>query len=248
MITGTSHFHQNLPKTLRLNGDSVESILLAEYGGIFATHATAPDRVIFADDEDVERFQQRLSVKESNIGGFAMKLQSPAMDALTEAINEAQLAGLTISPRSADSAARSYSDTISLWASRVEPALEHWVARGRIDAREAAAIRIRSPREQVEEIFRLEKDGLYFAKDLSKSIIYSVAPPGASQHLSMLAFDVSEFADKRIRNILADHGWYQTVVSDLPHFTYLGRSSEELADLGLRRVDYNEQEFWVPDV
>jgi hypothetical protein len=100
----------------------------------------------------------------------------------------------------------------------------------------------------VPEIFALEEKGIYFAKDLSKSIIYSVAPPGASQHLAMLAFDVAEFADPEIRRLLADHYWYQTVASDLPHFTYLGVAEEELPGLGLEKVEISGFSFWIPGV
>ncbi|HMJ08621.1 MAG TPA: hypothetical protein VK468_06430, partial [Pyrinomonadaceae bacterium] len=83
---------------------------------------------------------------------------------------------------------------------------------------------------------------------LSKSIIYSVAPPGASQHLSMLAFDVKEFDAEDVRVTLAKHRWFQTVTSDLPHFTYLGVAESELAGLGLKRVEHAGRPFWVPDI
>ena len=97
-------------------------------------------------------------------------------------------------------------------------------------------------------VLELEENGLYFAKDLSKSIIYSVAPPGTSQHLSMLALDVAEFDDKDVRALLIEHKWFQTVVSDLPHFTYLGVREDELADLGLKKVLSCHRTFWLPDV
>ena len=241
-------FYQKLPQNLQLSGSDVESILLREYGGIFVTSATPPDRVIFADDEDVKRFQGRLDVSAAEIGGHTMMLQEAAMDNLLAAIQEANTDGISITPRAADSAARSYSDTIELWATRVDPALDHWSAQGRIDLDEVERIRSLSPFAQVAEVFRHEAEGIYFAKDLSKSVIYSVAPPGASQHLSLLAFDVTEFNQRRVREILAGHGWYQTVVSDLPHFTYLGRRRDELPAYGLKIVEYNEQEFWVPDI
>jgi hypothetical protein len=137
---------------------------------------------------------------------------------------------------------------VELWASRVEPALDHWLATGRITDDQAVSIRDLEPFEQVPVVFELEKEGIWFAKDLSKSIIYSVAPPGASQHLSMLAFDIAEFDDPAVRNILAKNGWYQTVVSDLPHFTYLGIDREELPDRGLKNIEYRDREFWVPDL
>ena len=105
-----------------------------------------------------------------------------------------------------------------------------------------------SPFEQVPVVLTLEEDGIYFAKDLSKSIIYSVAPPGTSQHLAMLAFDVNEFNDQQVRSILARHRWYQTVVSDLPHFTFLGVDEAELPSLGLKRTVSGDRHFWVPDI
>ena len=94
----------------------------------------------------------------------------------------------------------------------------------------------------------MEAEGIYFAKDLSKSVIYSVAPPGASQHLSLLALDVAEFNDPNVRRILSKHRWYQTVVSDLPHFTFLGISEDELPKLGLKIVTNDDREFWIPDL
>ncbi len=93
-----------------------------------------------------------------------------------------------------------------------------------------------------------ESKGLYFSKDLSKSILFSVAAPGASQHIFMLALDVEQFANKNVREILADHGWFQTVLSDLPHFTYLGVKESELPALGLKKVTHGGQIFWIPNI
>jgi len=112
----------------------------------------------------------------------------------------------------------------------------------------ADLIRSLSPYEQVAKVFELEEKAIYFSKDLSKSIIYSVAPPGASQHLSLLAFDVAEYEDPVVRRILAKHFWYQTVVSDLPHFTYLGVEASKLDRLGLRVVENVGREFRVPNI
>ena len=68
----------------------------------------------------------------------------------------------------------------------------------------------------------------------------------------MLAFDVAEYADPAVRALLPRHGWHQTVVSDLPHFTYLGAPESALPDLGLRpetlRIDEQNYRFWVPDL
>jgi hypothetical protein len=64
----------------------------------------------------------------------------------------------------------------------------------------------------------------------------------------MLAFDATEYRDPRARRLLARHGWFQTVLSDLPHFTYLGLDEEELPARGLRRIGLDGQEFWIPDL
>ncbi|HEX8736765.1 MAG TPA: hypothetical protein VF721_15645, partial [Pyrinomonadaceae bacterium] len=147
-----------------------------------------------------------------------------------------------------DSARRSYTQTVELWASRVNPALTHWVGKGKISPQEAERIKALSPTAQVAEVLRLEEQGIYFSKDLSKSILYSVAAPGTSQHLSLLALDVEQFANPNVREILARHGWFQTVQSDLPHFTYLGLKETELPASGLKAVFFNGQKFWIPNL
>jgi hypothetical protein len=75
-----------------------------------------------------------------------------------------------------------------------------------------------------------------------------VAAPGASQHIFMVALDVEQFANKAVRDILAAHGWFQTVKSDMPHFTYLGVKETELPALGLKREFSGGQKFWIPNV
>jgi hypothetical protein len=79
-------------------------------------------------------------------------------------------------------------------------------------------------------------------------VLYSIAAPGTSQHIAMLAFDANEFLDGRVRELFAANGWFQTVLSDLPHFTYLGLAEAELPARGLKRADVNGQTFWIPDV
>src|SRR5882762_1676604 len=102
--------------------------------------------------------------------------------------------------------------------------------------------------QQVAEVLELEHSGIYFSKDLSKSILYSIAAPGTSQHIAMLAFDVNEFDNPRVREILAKHGWFQTVLSDLPHFTFLGLKEKDLPKHGLKRMEVDGQTFWIPNV
>ncbi|HKX83459.1 MAG TPA: hypothetical protein VJL58_04495 [Pyrinomonadaceae bacterium] len=245
--TAISGFYNRLPADMNLSG-TVEERLLPEYGAVFVTQAVPPPTIVFENEAAVSSFQDTLEIGYANIGGFDLELQKPAMNALLAAAAEASDEGLSISPRGADSARRNYLGTVELWASRVEPALDHWLAAERISAEQAANIRSLSPFGQVPEVFKLEREGIWFAKDLSKSIIYSVAPPGTSQHLSMLAFDVAEFDQPQVREILAKHGWYQTVVSDLPHFTFLGMNEGELSNSGLKQIAHLEREFWIPDI
>lgn len=243
-------FLKNLPKGFVLPTTDAGRLLFREYGAVFLARngAKPPRKVIFEGEWDVLEFQSSLKRSSQNIGGYRLELQSAAMAALTEAIEEARQVGLSITPRGSDSARRGYEQTVALWASRVNPGLAYWVGKRRMTPAEAKRIQAMSTFEQVTEILRLERQGIYFAKDLSKSIIYSVAPPGGSQHLSMLALDVKEFADSRVRVILANHGWFQTVVSDLPHFTFLGMKETELSERGLKLVISGGNRYWIPDL
>jgi hypothetical protein len=243
-------FIQNLPKDFEMPTDDAGRLLLTEYGAVFVARGGVkpPNKVVFRDEEDVSAFQERVGSKSTKIGTTTVTLQPAALDALVDAGKKARSQGLSISPRGADSARRGYGQTVSLWASRVNPGLVHWQSKGKITKQQADEIRALSAFEQVPIILGLEKQGIYFAKDLSKSIIYSVAPPGSSQHLAMLAFDVAEFNDSRVRAILNEHGWFQTVVSDLPHFTFLGVPENQLPGLGLKRVMNSGRTFWVPEL
>lgn len=242
-------FTANLPSGFAQPQGEVEKKLLGEYGAMFvAKGVTVPTRIVFKDEAEVSAFQSRLQIGTETVDGKQLELQKAAMDDLKNAIAEAKSQRLSISPRDVDSARRSYDETVGLWRSRVEPALKHWVGSGKISQAEADRISAMSPFEQVPEVLKLEEKGIYFAKDFSKSIIYSVAPPGTSQHLSMLALDVKEFDDEKVRSILAKHRWYQTVASDLPHFTYLGVDESELPGLGLKKVNTDGRVFWIPGI
>lgn len=243
-------FTANLPVNFTMPSDSVGQKLLREYGSVFVARGGVipPNKVVFRDEAEVSAFQATLKTEPEPIGGFQMELQTAAMVALQKAIKEAESAKLRITPRAADSARRTYGETVGLWASRVDPALKYWVGKGRIKQTDADRIKAMSPFEQVSDVLKLEESGIYFSKDLSKSIIYSVAPPGTSQHLSMLAFDINEHENVEIRRILSNNGWYQTVVSDLPHFTYLGVSENELPGIGLKMLTDGGRIFWVPNI
>ena len=243
-------FKANLPANFQMPTDEVGLKLLSEYGSMCVAGggATAPNKIFFRDEADVSSFQSGLQKSSENIGGFNIELQTAAMTALKKAIAEAAQAGKKITPRNADAARRSYQQTVENWASRVNPGLDYWVSKGKLNSTEAARIKALAPSEQVPEILKLEQSGVYFSKDFSKSILYSVAAPGSSQHISMLALDVEQYADRSVREILARHGWFQTIQSDLPHFTYLGVPESELSAKGLKAVEVSGQKFWVPNI
>lgn len=243
-------FQGNLPSGFQMPSDDVGNKMLREYGAMFVAKngVTPPNKVVFRDESDVSAFQSGVQSSSENIGGITIQLQTQAMNALKEAINEAKQKNLNIKPRNADSAKRSYGQTVENWASRVNPGLANWVSKGKLPQSEANRIKSLSPVEQIPEIFKLESQGMFFAKDFSKSIIYSVAPPGTSQHISMLALDVEQFDNAAVRQVLANHGWFQTIPSDLPHFTYLGVSENELPNLGLKKVTESGRAFWVPNL
>ncbi|HQR38294.1 MAG TPA: hypothetical protein PLF26_07800 [Blastocatellia bacterium] len=246
--TGSARFSDMLTSVAIDRNDPVQMRVLADYGAMFVAGggAVPPPTVLFTSDAEVSGWQATVDVSRETVGRFSIELQKPAMVALRAAVAEASAAGLSITPRGSDAARRSYAETVSLWKSRVDPALRHWVAAKRITQADAARIRALAPHEQVPEVLELEKKGIWFSTDFSKSILYSVAAPGTSQHLSMLALDVAEFENARVRAILGHHGWFQTVQSDLPHFTYLGVDESELPGRGLKSVTSSGRVFWVP--
>jgi hypothetical protein len=254
-------FYKTLERALRLRGASIEDIcppdnqvarrVLHDYGAMFVgtDRVLPPPLCVFTNEDEVERFQKEAGFTAGTFGDAVIELQPAAMSALIQARDAARAEGLQISPRDgAEGARRSYADTVRLWNSRFLPALDHWTHAGRLSEQQAERLRSLPIHEQVPEVLELEKQGIFFSKDLSKSVLYSIAAPGTSQHIAMLAFDTREFLDRRIREILAQHGWFQTVLSDLPHFTFLGVTEEELPDRGLRSVEVNGQTFWIPDV
>ena len=241
-------FFENLPENFVVPDEPVGRRLLQEYGAVFVARGDVvpPPAVIFENEREVSTFQSSVDKSREVIGGFRIELQAAAMRALKKAASEAVEKKLSITPRGADAARRSYADTVNLWASRVNPALTHWLEKGRLTRAEVSHLKSLSPVAQIPEVLRLEESGIFFSKDFSKTILYSVAAPGASQHLSMLALDVAEHESAAARALLANHGWHQTVVSDLPHFTYLGAAESELPSLGLKKISTGGRDFWIP--
>src|SRR5215213_4903100 len=231
--------------------DAVARRILEEYGAIYVADkkVTPPPVCMFTNEEQVTKFQDDAGFEAEVFGYDEVVLQPAALKQLLKAREEAQKEGLDITPRDgAEAGRRNYEDSVRLWNSRFEPALDYWLSQGRLTAEQVSRLRSLPLAQQIAEVLELEKTGIYFSKDLSKSILYSIAAPGTSQHIAMLAFDVNEFENPRVREILAKHGWFQTVLSDLPHFTFLGLKEKDLPKHGLRSLEINGQVFWIPNV
>ena len=231
--------------------DPVSRRILEEYGAIFVAtkKVTPPPVCVFTTEEQVTKFQDAVGFEAEAFGFDEVELQPEALKSLNKARKDAQKEGLDITPRDgAEAGRRNYEDSVRLWNSRFDPALDYWLSQGRLTQEQVTRLRSLPLSQQVAEVLELEKNGIYFSKDLSKSILYSIAAPGASQHIAMLAFDVNEFDNPRVREIMAKHGWFQTVLSDLPHFTYLGLKEKDLPKNGLRSLEINGQVFWIPNV
>ena len=232
-------------------GDAVARRVLEEYGAIFvaSNKVTPPPVCVFTNEDQVKKFQTTTGYQTEIIGDDNIELQPAAMKALLKAVEDAQEEGLDITPRDgAEGARRSYSDSQRLWDTRFLPALDHWLSQQRLTSADVERLRGLPTHSQIAAVLDLEEQGIFFSKDLSKSILYSIAAPGTSQHIAMLAFDANEFDNPRVREILANHGWFQTVLSDRPHFTYLGLKEKDLPKHGLKRVQAEGQVFWVPNV
>jgi len=232
-------------------GDSVARRVLEDYGAMFIADkkVTPPPVCVFTSEDEVTRFQEAAHYATETIGFDDVQLQPQAMKDLMKAREEAIKEDLDITPRDgAEAARRNYEDSVRLWNTRFLPALDYWLSQQRLTQGQVEQLRGMPLKQQVSAVLELEKSGIYFSKDLSKSVLYSIAAPGTSQHIAMLAFDVNEFENPRVREILAKHGWFQTVLSDLPHFTYLGLKEKDLPKRGLKSVEVNGQTFWIPNV
>ena len=254
-------FYDVLRKTLKKRKLNIESIcpgsdsvarrVLEDYGAMFVAgkKVVPPPVCVFTSEAQVAKFQQAAGFATEAIGEDEIELQPEAMKQLLKARGEANQEGLDITPRGgAEAARRNYEDSMRLWDTRFLPALDYWVGQHRLTSEEATRLRTLAVHDQVAAVLDLEKNEIYFSKDLSKSILYSIAAPGTSQHIAMLALDVTEFQNTRVREILARHGWFQTVLSDLPHFTFLGLKEKDLPKHGLKSVIVDGQTFWIPNV
>ncbi len=245
-IYGTS-----LNKVCPIEIDATAKRIFSEYGAVFVADKAVklPPKCIFSSEAELQDYQVRANPRTVTIGSVEIILQKPALEALLKAQQEAALKNLRISPRGGSLAAkRSLKDTITLWDSRLYPGLIYWIGQRKISEQEANQSEQLEVREQIAKVLEWENKGWFFSRDLTKSILYSVAAPGTSQHNFMLALDVEQFADEEVRKILAENGWFQTVKSDLPHFTYLGVKEKQLLKLGLKSVIFSNQKFWIPNI
>lgn len=76
------------------------------------------------------------------------------------------------------------------------------------------------------------------------AILSIVAPPGASQHLWGLAIDLRVYNEKQ-REVLNQNRWFQTVENDVPHWTYMGLSKEDLPLFGFQNKVNQGITYWV---
>jgi hypothetical protein len=221
--------------------------ILVEYGAAFVGKAKFGRSCYLKDEETVLETQNRLGFSSQTLGGVKIELQTEAMKALLKAVAEAKKQKLDITPNGDASAARrSFKKTVEFWEKRVKPGLNFWVGKGKLTPKQADKIRRMPIFEQIIAILELEEKKIWFSTQFDKSILQSVAAPGASQHNLMLALDVAQFKEARVRRVLAKHGWFQTVASDKPHFTYLGVDEDDLPKLGLHPVEIDSQTFWIP--
>lgn len=237
--------------TCSITDEAIASRLLSEYGSIFAAADSVklPAKCVFEDESQVAEFQRGSRPRSELMSGVTIELQDAAMAALIAAQAEAAKLKLRITPLDGSIAGkRSYSDTIRIWDSRYLKALDHWVRRRKISIEHADIARKDDVITQIRKVMDWENDGLNFGTNIKGSIFSSTAPPGTSQHLSMLAFDVVQYSNRSVRAIMNKHGWFQTVANDPPHFTFLGLTEKELPSRGLRNIVRGNYNFWVPDL
>lgn len=240
-----------LEDSCKLESELLSRRILAEYGSIFAANSEVvlPKRCFFQNDADVIAFQQTAKSSVVELNGYEIELQEAAMRSLLDAAAEAQSQGKHISPLDGSVAGkRSYSETVRIWNSRFLQALDYWVRKGRIDSELADSVRWQPFHKQAAQVLSWEAQEIYFSTNFSRSIFSSTAPPGTSQHLTMLAFDVVQYSDPDVRKILNDHGWYQTIIDDAAHFTFLGVKESELPRRGLKCVFRGSYFYWVPNL
>lgn len=230
----------------------VEKRIMEEYGAVFLNPVTTvrlPGRCRFTSEEQVAAYQGSVKISKQTIGGVAVELQEDAMSALLKAVEQSG----RITPNGTNPARRSYAKVLNSWNRTVIEGAAYWSGKTnskgkKLTIKEADELKLMKGDAQVKRVFELEAQGFSFHSDRSRSIAVLTAIPGASQHLLMLALDLKEYAQKKVRIALAANGWFQTVYSDRPHFTYLGSPQKSLSSLGLKTEDFETRDFWIPAI
>ncbi|MEO8041635.1 MAG: hypothetical protein ABI646_03395 [Acidobacteriota bacterium] len=241
----------NLERFCPVSSSIVSLRVLQSYGAVFVANDSVrlPPTCVYKGDAAVVRFQKSLQKMPLDINGIRVELQTGAAQALESAIGEAAAIGASISAFDGLIAgSRSYGDTLMLWNSRLFPGMEFWIKRGRLSPADRDSIARLDQPDKVAKVLEWESQGIFFSTDRTRSIFTSTAPPGASQHLALLAFDVTEYWNPKVQAILNRNGWFQTVVDDPVHFTFLGFPEYELPSRGLIAVSKGGRQYWVPNL
>jgi len=234
-----------------IEADPLAKRVLPEYGSMFAAADSIqlPPKCVFRDSGEVAVFQSRINSAQARVAGGSLELQPAALEAYQNIRFGAEVRGLKISLLDGPLASkRNYNDTVRIWNTRFVPALDYWVALGVIDFGESYAARNAPLVEQAKKVIEWESRGYKFGTRRSKSIFASTAPPGTSQHLSMIAVDIAEYSNVDVRLAMNVGGWYQTVIDDPPHFTFLGIVESDLPQRGLKQVVSGGFSYWVPNI
>jgi len=241
----------SIDKICPINKSAVAKRVLSEYGAMFVASSTvkSPPACLFQNDAEVAAFHSKLDTSFVLINGIQLNLQKAAADSLNAVIVEALAEGISVRPlHGAIAGGRTYADTVRLWNSRFEPALKYWNRQKRISDDEAASVMQMSLEKQIEKVIEWESQGMKFGTGRGSSIFASTAPPGASQHLSLIAVDIAPPLTPSIIALMNSHGWFQTVKGDRPHFTYLGMAEKELPAHGLKALLFDGTQYWVPNI
>src|SRR5262252_3694532 len=100
-------FQAELAKTIPPPTSRLDTRLARDYGSIFITTATPPPRIVFQDERQVLDFQSSLAISRHTMGDHPIELQTPAMEALIAAAEQASHGGTSITARAADAGRRS---------------------------------------------------------------------------------------------------------------------------------------------
>ncbi|HEY2866303.1 MAG TPA: hypothetical protein VGJ02_04370 [Pyrinomonadaceae bacterium] len=225
--------------------------VFTEYGAMFvaSNDVQLPALCYFSDEASAAKFQSTLKTASTVINGAEITLQASAMASFLMVLDAAKQLHVRISPLDGSiAAARKYSDTVNIWNSRYQPALRSWRGQGKLEADEVDQLESMPLAAQVERVIEWESKGLLFGTGRRSSIFSSTAPPGTSQHLSLIAFDIAGRATPLVTAIFNANGWFQTIKGDPDHFTYLGVFEGELPKRGLKQIYYQGERYWVPDL